>query len=65
MARKKAEDKLVDGLVAARARLDIPSLGVKCGELVETDAATMAGLVADGSADPHPEAVAYARSLKQ
>jgi hypothetical protein len=64
MARKKAEDK-PDGLVAARARLDIPLLGVKCGELVETDAATMAGLVADGSADPHPEAVAYARSLKQ
>lgn len=62
MVRKKAEDKPVDGLVAARARLDIPALGVKCGGLVETDAATMAGLITDGSVDPHPEAVAYARS---
>lgn len=65
MARKKAEDRPVDGLMAARARLDIPQLGVKSGELVETDAATMAGLIADRSVDPHPEAVAYARSMKK
>lgn len=62
MARRKVEEKKEEtGLVAARARLDIPHLGVKCGELVEADSQTMAGLVSDGSVDPHPEAVEHAR----
>ena len=50
------------GLSAARALVDLPDLGIKAGALVETDAETMAALIAAGTVDPHPEAVAYARA---
>lgn len=48
--------------MAARALVDIPTHGVAAGGLIETDAETMAGLMAAGVVDQHPDAVAYAKA---
>lgn len=48
----------------ARALVDIPDLGASAGTLVVAAADVIAGLVAGGQADDHPEAVAYAKSLQ-
>ena len=45
----------------ARALVDLPALGVKCGRLVTAAPEVIAALVADGSADAHPEAIAAAK----
>lgn len=45
----------------ARALVDIPAHGVKAGELLTGEASVVAALVAEGSVDPHTEAVAYAK----
>jgi hypothetical protein len=60
MATRKP--KAADGQAEARALVDLPALGVKAGELLVADALTVAAMVADGSADPHPDAVAYAKA---
>lgn len=46
----------------ARALVDLPAHGVRCGGLVQADPATIADLVATGAADHHPDAVAAARA---
>ena len=58
MARTK---KAAEGQVEARALVDLPDLEVKCGEAFAADAAVIEGLVQAGSADSHPDAVAYAK----
>lgn len=45
----------------ARALVDLPELAVLAGQLVSADAETITALVASGRADPHPDAVAYAK----
>jgi hypothetical protein len=46
----------------ARALVDLPDLGVKCGELIEgEDGELLKQLAAQGQVDTHPDAVAYAR----
>lgn len=47
----------------ARALVDLPELGVLSGRLLVADASTVAALVANGQADSHPDAVAYAKTL--
>jgi len=61
--KPKAADDSQAHLLAARALVDLPAQAVTAGNLVETDAETMAALIAAGTVDPHPDAVAYARSL--
>ncbi len=48
--------------VEARALVDLHEFGVLAGNLVASDAETIAGLVATGKADTHPGAVAYAKA---
>jgi hypothetical protein len=48
------------GQVKARALVDLPQHDAKCGELLIAEALVVQALVADGSADDHPDAVAYA-----
>jgi hypothetical protein len=62
MATRKP--KTIDGAGAqARALVDLPEHGISAGQLVSADVQTIAALVADGRADPHPDAVAYAKTL--
>ena len=58
MATKK---QAAEAATEARALVDLPSLGVKSGELVTAAPEIIAALVADGSADAHPDAVAFAK----
>lgn len=51
------------GNAEARALIDLPELGVQAGGLIQAEADVVAGLVAAGRADDHPEAVAYAKAL--
>lgn len=51
------------GQAKARALVDLPQHGAKSGELLLAEALIVQALVADGSADDHPDAVAYAESL--
>jgi putative NIF3 family GTP cyclohydrolase 1 type 2 len=46
----------------ARARVlsDNPSLGVKCGQIVEGPEKVIKALSAAGAVDAHPDAIAYA-----
>lgn len=60
MATRKP--KAADGQAEARALVDLPALGVKSGEVLAADALTVEALVADGSADTNPDAVAYAKA---
>lgn len=60
MARKQAQPS--DAPTEARALCDIPDLGVAAGRLLQADPLTVSGLVAAGKADPHPDAVAYAKA---
>lgn len=46
----------------ARALVDLPALGARAGGLVSADPETIAALVLSGDADPHPDAVAYAKA---
>lgn len=47
----------------ARVLRDVPSHGLRVNDLLRASAATVAALAADGSVDPHPDAVAYAESI--
>ena len=46
----------------ARVLCDVPSHGLRVGQLLRASAATVASLASSGSVDPHPDAVAYAES---
>lgn len=61
--RKRTQD---DGATTgeARALADLADLGVAAGQLVVADPLTISGLVQAGKADPHPDAVAYAKALQ-
>lgn len=48
------------GQAKARALVDLPQYGAKCGELLVAEAPVVQALVDAGSADDHPDAVAYA-----
>lgn len=63
MATRKPKAK--DGQAEARALVDLPDLGVKAGELVTADPQSIGALVAAGAADPHPDAIAYAKAIKE
>lgn len=41
----------------ARALVDIPAHGARCGGLIDAPADVIAALVAAGAADTHPEAI--------
>ena len=56
MATRKPKPEATE----ARALVDV--LGVKAGDFISADAETIAALVADGRADDHPDAVAYAKA---
>jgi len=60
MATRKP--KAAAGQAKARALVDLPQHGAKCGELLVAEALIVQALVADGSADDHPDAVAYAEA---
>lgn len=47
----------------ARALVDLPAFGARAGDLVSANADAIAALVLSGDADPHPDAVAYAKAL--
>jgi hypothetical protein len=49
-------------LTAALVLVDVTSHGLKAGNIVEADAGLIKALQADGSVDPHKDAVAYAKS---
>lgn len=49
-------------LTAALVLVDVVSHGLKAGTIVEADAGLIKALQADGSVDPHKDAVAYAKS---
>jgi hypothetical protein len=49
-------------LTVALALVDIVAHGVAAGQLIEADAATLKSLCDSGQADPHKDAIAYARS---
>jgi hypothetical protein len=49
----------------ARALVDLPAHGVRAGQLLQGEPDVIAALVADGSADAHPDAVAYAKQAAQ
>lgn len=59
---KKSDPAVPSGPVKIRMLADRGEL--KCGRLAVVDAETAKALVADGSADDHPDAVAYAESLE-
>lgn len=46
----------------ARVLRDVPSHGLRVNQLLRASPATVAALTADGSVDPHPDAVAYAET---
>lgn len=48
----------------ARALVDLPQHGVLCGRLITSTPDVIAALIAAGQADPHPDAVAYAKTLE-
>lgn len=49
-------------LASARVICDVPNHGLKVGQIVEAEPALIKALAADGSLDPHKDAIAYARS---
>lgn len=49
-------------LTAALVLVDLVSHGLKAGTIVEAEAGLIKALQADGSVDPHKDAVAYAKS---
>lgn len=49
-------------LASARVICDVPNHGLKVGQIVEAEPSLIKALTADGSLDPHKDAVAYARS---
>lgn len=49
-------------LASARVICDVPNHGLKVGQIVEAEPSLIKALAADGSVDPHKDAVAYARS---
>lgn len=64
MATRKPKTA-ASGQTEARALVDLPTYGVAAGDLLVADAAEVAALVAAGAADPHPDAVAYAKALAE
>jgi len=48
-------------LIPARVLCDVPLHALKAEQLVEAEASLIKALAADGSVDPHKDAVAYAR----
>ena len=46
----------------ARVLCDVLAHGLKAGDLLEADASLVKALAAEGSVDPHKDAVAHARS---
>lgn len=62
MAKAKAAEAPA-GIVEARALIDLPAHGVQAGRLLAAKAAVVEALAAAGEVDPHPEAVAYAKTL--
>lgn len=61
MATKKSAEPA--GQVEARALVDLPAHDVQAGRLLVADAAVIEALEAAGEVDPHPDAVAYAKTL--
>lgn len=49
-------------LTAALVLVDVASHGLKAGTIVEAEAGLIKVLQADGSVDPHKDAVAHAKS---
>jgi hypothetical protein len=49
-------------LIVAVALADIPAHGFRAGCLIEAEPATIKALCADGQADAHKDAIAYAES---
>lgn len=47
----------------ARALVDLPAAGIKCGEIVSADEKVIKSLAAAGIVDAAPEAVEYAKSV--
>ena len=62
MAKKQSEQ--VQSPVEVRALLDDPLRGLRCGQLATVDAAELQELRDAGLVDDHPDAVAYAKTLK-
>lgn len=48
----------------ARALIDLPQYGAKCGDLVSADPDVIKQLVDVGAVDAHPDAVANAKSRR-
>ena len=53
------------GQTEARALVDLPAFGVVAGDLLVADSDEVAALAASGTVDPHPDAVAYAKTMSQ
>lgn len=61
----KAKQETADpAVIEARALVDLPEHGAKAGALIAADPAVIEALAALGSVDPHPDAVAYAKTLE-
>ena len=59
-----AADSDGGGLVEVRALVDNAQMGLVCGRLARVPASAVPGMAAALQVDPHPDAVAYARSLE-
>ena len=63
MAKAKQDQAADSAVIEARALVDLPEHNALAGALISADPAVIEALAAMGSVDPHPDAVAYAKSL--